>query len=102
MSNPTRAEVEAAVAARIEAEPGFRERLLEDPRAVLAEVLGYELPDVVTVTVHEESLTDIHLTIPAAGDLADADLELVAGGGDICWNNLSKSNWEDRAMKGLM
>ena len=85
MSNPTRAEVEAAVAARIEADPGFRERLLDDPRAVLAEVLGYELPDVVNVTVHEESLTDIHLTIPTAGDLADADLELVAGG--ICWSN---------------
>ena len=85
MSNPTRAEVETAVAARIQAEPAFRARLLADPHAALAEVVGYELPVAVTVTVHEESLTDIHLTIPAAGDLADADLELVAGG--ICWTN---------------
>lgn len=39
----------------------------------------------VTITVHEESLTDIHLVIPATttDEIADADLALVAGGG--CW-----------------
>ncbi|MFM7596970.1 MAG: hypothetical protein ACKO70_01140 [Actinomycetota bacterium] len=40
------------------------------------------------VILHEESLTQIHLTIPAAEDLSDADLELVAGGGN-CWSNTS-------------
>ena len=46
------------------------------------------LPEMVKVSVHEESLTDIHLVIPAArsgGALAEEDLELVAGGS--CWGN---------------
>ena len=47
------------------------------------------LPEMVKVSVHEESLTDVHLVIPAGrsgGEFADADLELVAGGG-TCWEN---------------
>ncbi|MFM8774889.1 MAG: hypothetical protein ACKOFP_13935, partial [Actinomycetota bacterium] len=51
-----------------------------DPRGVVAEVVGFDIPENVQVVLHEESLTQIHLTIPAAANLSDADLELVAGG----------------------
>ena len=85
MAVPSRPEVEAIIAERIAADPAFRETLLADPRAVLCEVIGFDIPESVQVVLHEESLTQIHLTIPATDVLGDADLELVAGG--VCWSD---------------
>jgi len=81
MAVPTRSEVEAIIAERIAADPAFRDALLADPRAVLSAVVGFDIPESVQVELHEESLTQIHLTIPATETLSDADLELVAGAG---------------------
>ena len=81
MAIPTRSEVEAIIAERIAADPGFRDALLADPRAVLSEIIGFDIPESVQVVLHEESLTQIHLTIPASENLSDTDLELVAGAG---------------------
>ena len=89
MAVPTRSEVEAIIAERIAADPGFRDTLLADPRAVLSEVIGFDIPETVQVVLHEESLTQIHLTVPASDHLSDADLELVAGG--ICWSEAACS-----------
>ena len=85
MAVPTRSEVEAIIAERIAANPGFRDTLLADPRAVLSEVIGFDIPETVQVVLHEDSLTQIHLTIPSSDELADDDLELVAGG--VCWSD---------------
>ncbi len=85
MALPTRTEVEAILAERIAAEPAFREALLADPRGVVSELVGFDIPDTVQVVLHEESLTQIHLTIPSSDVLADEDLELVAGG--ACWSD---------------
>jgi hypothetical protein len=85
MAVPTRSEVEAVIAERIAADPGFREMLLADPRAVLTDIIGFDIPESVQVVLHEESLTQIHLTIPASDDLSDADLDLVAGGAEDYW-----------------
>lgn len=88
MSVPTRDQLDALVRTRIADDPSFRDLLLSDPRAALSDLAGTEIPDFVTITVHEESLTDVHLVIPAAvGDeIGEDDLELVAGGGS-CWDN---------------
>ena len=85
MDVPTRSEVEAMIAERIAADPGFREALIANSRAVLSEVIGLDIPDNVQIVLHEESLTQIHLTIPSSENLSDTDLELVAGG--LCWND---------------
>ena len=81
MAVPTRSEVEGMITERIAADPGFRDALLADPRSVLSELVGFDIPDTVQVVLHEESLTQIHLTIPASENLSDTDLELVAGAG---------------------
>ena len=80
MAVPTRPEVEAMIAERIAADPSFREALLANPRAVIADLVGFNIPDSVEVVLHEESLTQIHLLVPASGQLSDSDLELAAGG----------------------
>ncbi|MFZ4509340.1 MAG: hypothetical protein ACOYNJ_00150 [Candidatus Nanopelagicales bacterium] len=53
----TRSAVEAIIAERITADPGFRDTLLADPRAVLSEIVGLDIPDTVQIDLHEESLT---------------------------------------------
>jgi hypothetical protein len=61
--------------------------LLADPRPVLSDLVGFDIPETVQVVLHEESLTQIHLTIPSIDALSDADLELVAGG--VYWSGSS-------------
>ena len=80
MAVPTRAEVEAVLAERIAADPAFRDALLADPRGVISGIVGFDIPESVNVVLHEESLTQIHLSIPPTNELADDDLDLVAGG----------------------
>jgi hypothetical protein len=81
MAVPARSDVEAMIAERIAADPAFRDTLLADPRGVLSQVVDVDIPESVHIVLHEESLTQIHLTIPSSGSLTESDLELVAGGG---------------------
>ena len=88
MSIPTRAELDTLVRERLANDPDFRAALLADPRATVSKLLGLALPDAVPIDVHEETLTHIHLVIPATvaiGEITDDDLEQVAGG--VCWGN---------------
>jgi hypothetical protein len=84
MAVPTRTEIEAMIAENVANDPTYRDRLLADPRGVVGELLGMDLPPSISVILHEESLTHIHLTIPATDALSEDDLELVAGG---CWSH---------------
>lgn len=91
MAVPTRAELDALVAQALADNPNLRDRLLSDPRATLSEIAGVDVPEFITVTVHEESLTDVHLVIPAAPSetVSEDELELVAGG-SVCWFDYCK------------
>jgi hypothetical protein len=88
----TRSELEAILAERIAADPAFRDALLADPRGVVAEILDVPIPESVQVVLHEESMTQIHLTIPKGDELDDADLELVAGGLNVHWDGCKQSS----------
>lgn len=83
MAAKTREELDTAIAEAVAADPTFRERLLTDPRAAIAEISGIAVPDFVNVTVHEETLADVHLVLGAeAHSLTEDDLQLISGG----WN----------------
>ncbi len=88
MSIPTRTELDTLVRDRLASDPDFRANLIAEPRVTVSQLVGVALPDAVQVQVHEETLTHIHLVIPAQstpGQLSDSDLELVAGG--VCWTD---------------
>lgn len=74
-----RADVEARLANAIAVDPEFANRLIANPHHALKELLGVDVPESINITIHEESLTDVHLTIPAR-ELTEAALEAVAGG----------------------
>ena len=86
MATFDRDEINASVSERADSDSGFREQLLADPSAAMAELLGMPVPDSVHITVHEESPTDIHLVIPALNTLSEEDLETVSGGIDWARN----------------
>lgn len=69
----------------------FRQRLLRDPRGALKDAFGATIPPGVTIHVHEETTSDVHIVIPGAKgaygasqgnaqELSDADLEVAVGG----------------------
>lgn len=83
MSRPTRESLEAALREKFATDPGFADELRADPRGVITQLVGRDIPPGITIELHEESLSRIHVVIPASAateDLAEDDLELVAGG----------------------
>jgi hypothetical protein len=81
-----RAEVERTLVQRSLQDEDFRQRLLDDPKGVVEQELGRELPEGVEVRVVEESADTIYLVLPSTsplggqgGELSDQELEGVAG-----------------------
>ncbi|HYB00551.1 MAG TPA: NHLP leader peptide family RiPP precursor [Ktedonobacteraceae bacterium] len=76
----------------------FREQLLNNPKAALERALGITFPREVTIQVHENTPTTLHLVLPVHSkegnprDLSDAELERVTGG----W-----PQFLDNAVKGI-
>ena len=64
----------------------FRARLIADPRATIAAEIGADIPDAFALAVHEDSATTVHLVLPPSPRMTEAELEVVAGGGNL-WQN---------------
>src|SRR3712207_1493702 len=104
----TRKQLEAQLTARAMQDATFRQELLRDPKGVLARELQRPIPAHITVQVLEESPTTIYLVLPrgrvsAGAEVADADLEDVAGGSTVdrrdpaCFNQGTQWSEEDGA-----
>lgn len=82
----SRQALEEQIVKRAQEDPAFREELLRDPQAALAQLAGGALPPGVDIVVHEETPRTIHLVLPPnphraeSWELTDADLDKVAGG----------------------
>ncbi|MCH9648187.1 MAG: NHLP leader peptide family RiPP precursor [Deltaproteobacteria bacterium] len=60
----------------------YRDALVANPKSLLAQHLGQELPEWLNVEVVEETANTFYLIAPhvPSDELADEDLEMVAGG----------------------
>ena len=78
METPT--EMRTKVPAKAAADPDFRARLLQDPKASVHEALGVSLPDAVRIQVHQETAGAVHPVLPPGSSLSESDLQAAAGG----------------------
>ncbi|HEY0833326.1 MAG TPA: hypothetical protein VGE72_05395 [Azospirillum sp.] len=60
-----RAQVEAKVLKRMTEDPGFRDRLLANPRATLEAEFKLFLSPAVRITLHEDSAETLHIVLPS-------------------------------------
>lgn len=78
--------------ARSATDPGFRARLVADPRGAVAEYTGRAVSESFNV-VFVENDADATIVLPdpvePAGELSEADLEAVAGGSEVIVTVLS-------------
>jgi len=67
-------------------EETFRQELLSNPKAAIKRALGISVPAGVTIAVHEDTPTTLHLVLPmqapsaALTELSEAELEQATGG----------------------
>ncbi len=83
MTTKTHDEMRAELIGRAAQDEGFRAQLVDDPKAAIKDVLGIDLPESVSVAVHEDTATAAHLVLPPSPQLSDAELASVAAGHDI-------------------
>jgi hypothetical protein len=85
-----RLELNAKLASRAMQDETFRQKLLNDPRAAVEEVLGKKLPANMEVKTIEESPSTLTVIVPAkpTDELSDNDLEKVAGGAHRSGSNI--------------
>jgi hypothetical protein len=81
-------DIQQQLCARAMKDEAFRQEVLENPNAVLQREFGIELPADVTITVHENTASTIHLVLPimprmgAVQELSDEELGHIVGGSD--------------------
>ena len=63
-----RREVESLINHRLAEDPGFRTRLMADPRGTLAAEFKIVLAPTVSLTVHEDTAQELHIVVPPAPD----------------------------------
>jgi hypothetical protein len=84
MADVTRGEIVDILTGFAANNPEYRAALLENPKEMLGRQLGRELPDWLNVKAVEETADTIYVVVPhvpqEGEELADGDLEQIAGG----------------------
>jgi hypothetical protein len=83
----TRGEMQDLLEKFASSNPQYRAALLKNPKAVVEKQFNMTVPDNVQIKAVEESASTIYVIVPhsvaAGAELADEDLEKVAGGSTV-------------------
>jgi len=80
----------------------FRQHLLKDPKQTLERELGLNVPQGVTIQIHEETPTTLHLVLPMKPltgelqELSDEELKEVAGGDAVYGSSNHPHTWSQQ------
>lgn len=71
---------------KAEEDMDFRDKLKNNPRETIEELLSISLPESIKILVHEDTREVVNIVLPPLkrDDLSEGELDLVAGG-DVCW-----------------
>ena len=79
-------EMHAHIIGKASEDEAFRSQLLSDPKTSIEGELGVTIPAGLAVQVHENSREEVHLVLPPAAKLTEAELNrAAAGGGTLGW-----------------
>ena len=87
----TQAEMQSKLIARVQADPEFRSELVADPKAAIGSVVSSEIPEEITIEVHEDSATSFHLVLPPSGELTEDELATVFAA--CTWASACGEHW---------
>ncbi len=62
----------------------FRSQLMSDPSKTIGSELNIEMPESLTIQVHEDGPNVVNLVLPPKVELGDAEMQEIAAG-DVQW-----------------
>ena len=71
------------IVGRATEDPGFRARLLSDPKGAIGQELNVTIPASLSIEVHEEREGLVHLILPPRSKLSESDLQEVTASGRL-------------------
>ena len=86
----TATEMKTRILDRASEDGDFRAHLIADPKAAISSEIGMDIPEGFDVEVHEDGASTAHLVLPPSAELTEADLAMVAGGGNLWENTMPK------------
>lgn len=63
----------------------FRQALLANPKATICEELGIEMPESMTIQVHQSDMQTVHVALPPDPNISEEQLEAISAGLCCCW-----------------
>ena len=90
----TRNELEAKLVAHAWQEEAIKQELISNPRAAIEREFGQQVPESINIRVLEETGNTIYVVLPkkpSIDELSDEQLEAVAGGGVLCFDDVEVS-----------
>ncbi len=62
----------------------FRHQLVTDPKGTVNREFGIEIPENITIKMHESDMNTLHLALPSGPEISEEQLEAVAAGLCCC------------------